>query len=136
MMKEAQKMMADPAFQAHCQKLMAGPQFQQAMTQLKGDLTDPAKVKALEEKTKTAIQKGQAELEQLQKEVEEAATSKSPSATTSSSLVKKVDEGSDDKKKAEEQEDDDAKASAKVETDNDAIPEIPDMPDIPSLNIN
>jgi hypothetical protein len=78
MMREAKKMMEDPAFQAHCRQLMEGQRFQQAMTQVKTDLADPAKAKELEEKTKVAIQKGEEELEQLQKQIEESAKKDEP----------------------------------------------------------
>jgi hypothetical protein len=122
MMREAKKMMQDPAFQAHCRQLMEGQGFQQAMTQVKTDLADPAKAKELEEKTKVAIQKGEEELEQLQKQVE--------SAKQEGPLLEEMN------KKGVEKQDTDSNDDYVKPAPDTNVPDIPDMPDIPSLNIN
>jgi len=70
MMREAQKMMQDPAFQAQMKQMMAG-NLGQAMQQTKQAMQDPAKVKEMEEKAQAAITEGNKELERLEKERQE-----------------------------------------------------------------
>ena len=106
MMREAQKMMQDPAFQAHMDKVMKSSNFKQAMKKTEEHLKDPKKAKELEEKTKAAIQEGNKLLDEREKALKEAT-------------------GEDGDKKTDEKED------KKV-----AAEEIDDVPDIPSLNIN
>ena len=116
MMREAQKLMKDPAFQAQCRKMMQGGAFQNAMQQTKQDMKDPEKVKAMEEKTKKAIEEGEKELAAL-RAAKEA--------------------------KGDGVDDDDAKpeASGKQQKENatatdEAPDDIDEMPDMPSLQIN
>jgi hypothetical protein len=108
MMREAQKMMKDPAFQKYMNQMMAAPQFKTAMKSTKEALNDPEKVKELEEKAKAAIELGNQELEEL----------------------KAAKEGDDDEKKPAAVAKDDAKPAAEEEE------EVDDMPEIPKLNLN
>ena len=119
MMREAQKLMKDPAFQAQCRKMMQGGAFQNAMQQTKQDMKDPEKVKAMEEKTKKAIEEGEKELAALRAAKEAKGDG--------------VDGDDDDDAKPE--------ASAKQQTENatatdEAPDDIDEMPDMPSLQIN
>lgn len=107
-MREAQKMMKDPAFQKYMNQMMAAPQFKTAMKSTKEALNDPEKVKELEEKAKAAIELGNQELEEL----------------------KAAKEGDDDEKKPAAVAKDDAKPAAEEEE------EVDDMPEIPKLNLN
>jgi hypothetical protein len=68
MMREAQKMMQDPSFQAHMQQLMQGQPMQQALQQTKETMADPKKLHEFEEKAKRAIADGEKELQELEME--------------------------------------------------------------------
>lgn len=107
-MREAQKMMQDPSFQAYMKQMMEGQQMQQAIKQTKQTLTDPNKMKELEEKTMKAVAEGEKELAELQKK--KAAVIQEPESE------KKNSSGKDSISK------------------NDDVLE--DIPDIPAFNLN
>jgi hypothetical protein len=130
MMREAQKMMQDPAFQAQCDKMMANDGFKQAMTKTKEDLKDPEKVKELEEKAQKAIAEGDKDLAVIEAELEAKRNSVAKQAVGASApqINNKKKKKKKKKKKAvlEKGEKDDDKEDEEQE----------EVPDIPSLNIN
>jgi hypothetical protein len=67
MMREAQKMMQDPAFKKKMQDMMKAPQFQTALKQTQESMSDPEKVKELEEKARLALEEGTKKLEEIEK---------------------------------------------------------------------
>jgi hypothetical protein len=74
MMREAQKMMQSPEFQAHMKKMTENPNFQKAMQGTKELMKDPNKVAEMEAKVKAALADGEkklAELEAARKKAEE-----------------------------------------------------------------
>ena len=114
-MREAQKMMNDPAFQAQMKKVTESQQFKQHMQAQQEMLKDPEKVKELEKKMQEKLKEGNVLLEETQKELAE----------------KKGKDGEDDKKEGAKTEDEgeDKKPAAKTEEED-------EMPDIPNLNLN
>ena len=111
-MREAQKMMQDPAFQAQMKKMTKNPAFQAHMKQSQDMLKDPEKVKELEEKMQERLKEGTELLEKAKK-----ATS--------------TKEG-DDKQETEETGGDDEKKDLKRQEKDDGD----EMPDIPTLSLN
>lgn len=67
MMREAQKMMADPTFQERMKQYTENDAFKQHMEKTKETLQDKDKVKELEEAMKGRIEEGEKELEELKK---------------------------------------------------------------------
>ena len=110
-MREAQKLMQDPAFQAQMKKMTENPQFKAHMEKTKEVLKDPKKVKEMEAKMKVALEEGNKTLEEVEKKRAEL-------------------KGKDGEEGAKEEGDEDKKQAAKTEDDED------DIPDIPSLNLN
>ena len=106
MMREAQKLMQDPSFQAQMKQMTENPQFKEHMKKTQDVLKDPKKVKEMEDKMKAALEEGNKTLEEVEKQ------------------RKKLD-GNDDKPAT----DDKQEATKKVDDED-------DIPDIPSLNIN
>lgn len=119
-MREAQKMMNDPAFQAQMDKVTETPAFKAHMQKQQEVLKDPKKAKELEAKMQEKLKEGNDLLEKAKK----------------AQGRKAGDEGAGDDKKDgddEKQEDGDKKlAAAEPETTADED----DMPDIPNLNLN
>lgn len=109
-MREAQKMMQDPAFQAQMKKMTENPAFQAHMKQSQEMLKDPEKVKELEAKMQERLKEGTELLEKAKKLASD----------------KEGEEGEGDKKEAAT-DDSDKKEAAKEEDD---------MPDIPTLSLN
>ncbi|KAL3756164.1 hypothetical protein ACHAWU_007115 [Discostella pseudostelligera] len=72
MMREAQKMMADPAFQERMKQYTENEAFKASMAKTQEMLKDEKKVKELEETMKKRVEEGTKELEALRKEVAEA----------------------------------------------------------------
>jgi len=72
MMREAQKMMADPAFQERMKQYTENDAFKASMAKTQEMLKDENKVKELEETMKMRVEEGTKELEALRKEVAEA----------------------------------------------------------------
>lgn len=72
MMREAQKMMADPAFQERMKQYTENDAFKASMAKTQEMLKDETKVKELEETMKKRVEEGTKELEALRKEVAEA----------------------------------------------------------------
>ena len=110
-MREAQKMMQDPAFQAQMKKMTQKPAFQAHMKQSQEMLKDPEKVKELEQKMQERLKEGNELLEKAKK-----------SGVTN--------EG-DDKHETEQVGGADTKKDAKID-DKDQD----EMPDIPTLSLN
>jgi hypothetical protein len=126
MMREAQKMMADPNFQANMEKMMKGGGVQQAMQQTERDMKDPTKLKAMEEKAEKAISDGNKELEDLENlkaAKQAAAPGEKGDANTAAAAAAP---GEEDQKKAAI--DDETKEAGKTNAAD-------EVPDIPSLNI-
>ncbi len=71
-MREAQKMMADPAFQERMKQYTENDAFKASMAKTQEMLKDENKVKELEETMKMRVEEGTKELEALRKEVAEA----------------------------------------------------------------
>ena len=67
MMREAQKMMADPTFQERMKQYTENDAFKKHMEKTKETLQDKEKVKELEEAMKGRIEEGEKELEELKK---------------------------------------------------------------------
>lgn len=109
-MREAQKMMQDPAFKEQMKQMTANPGFKEHMEKTQAVLNDPEKVKEMEEKMQTSLKEGEIALAEA-----EAARKKNGG---------KIED--DDKKEAAK--DDDKKEAAKDDED--------DIPDMPSLNLN
>lgn len=72
MMREAQKMMADPAFQERMKQYTENEAFKASLAKTQEMLKDEAKVKELEETMKKRVEEGTKELEALRKELAEA----------------------------------------------------------------
>jgi len=112
-MREAQKMMQDPAFQAQMKKMTKNPAFQAHMKQSQDMLKDPEKVKELEQKMQERLKEGTELLEKAKK---------------AGAGVPKEGDG---KQETEQVAGDDAKKDSKMEEkDQD------EMPDIPTLSLN
>ena len=120
MMREAQKMMNDPAFQSSMEKLMAQQGMQQALKKTKKQMSDPKKAAELEAKAKKAIAEGEKELEKLNEQ--KNASEQKPKANDAEPKGGAV--GDDSKQSS----DDDLKPTATPEQD--------EMPDMPALNLN
>lgn len=120
MMREAQKMMEDPAFQSHMDKLMGQKGMKQALKKTKKQMSDPKKAAELEAKAKMAIAEGEKELDKLS-EQKKASESKP---------------GANDAERKESAAGDDPKQSSDVDLKSTATAEQDKMPDIPALNLN
>ena len=120
MMREAQKMMQDPAFQAQMDKLMSQQGMKQALKKTKKDMADPKKVAELEAKARKAVEEGEKELEKLSK--------------NQKALQKKLEVKDADRKEGAEAED--SEKSSGEDSKPAATGEQDDMPDIPALNLN
>ena len=107
-MREAQKLMNDPAFQEQMKKMTAAPGFQAHMKKTQDMLKDPQKVKEMEKKMENALKEGN-------KMLDKANAAKG--------------NGDKDANDKGETGDDDEKQTPETE-------EGEDMPDIPSLNLN
>jgi uncharacterized membrane protein len=66
MMREAQKLMQDPAFQAHMKKMTQTAQFQQSIKRTKEIMKDPEKVKEMQKNMETRLAEGQKQLQELE----------------------------------------------------------------------
>ena len=67
MMREAQKMMADPTFQERMKQYTENEAFKRHMEKTKESLQDEDKVRELEEGMQKRIEEGERELEELKK---------------------------------------------------------------------
>jgi hypothetical protein len=67
-MREAQKMMNDPTFQAHMKKITESPVFKQRMQAQQEILKDPKKVMELERKMQEKLKEGKEMLEKTKAE--------------------------------------------------------------------
>ena len=67
MMREAQKMMKDPAFQERMKSVTDNPAFKTSMESTQEMMKDPEKVKELEESMKKRVEEGTKELEEFKK---------------------------------------------------------------------
>jgi predicted nuclease with TOPRIM domain len=67
MMREAQKMMNDPAFQARMKQLTDNPQFKEHMAKTNEMMKDKDKMKEMEESMKARLEEGQKDLEEFKK---------------------------------------------------------------------
>ena len=66
MMREAQKMMQSPEFQAHMKRVTENPSFKKAMEGTKEMMKDPQKVAEMEAKVKAAVTEGEKQLSELE----------------------------------------------------------------------
>ena len=107
-MREAQKLMNDPAFQEQMRKMTSAPAFQAHMKKTQDMLKDPKKVKDLEKKMENALKEGNQLLEKV--------------------AAAKI-EGTKEENEEDGDDSDDEKQNPKTESGD-------DMPDIPSLNLN
>jgi hypothetical protein len=110
-MREAQKMMQDPAFKEQMKQMTANPGFKEHMQKTQEVLSDPEKVKEMEAKMQESLKEGEIALAQA-----EAARKENGD---------KIEDG--DKKEAVK-DGDDKKEAAKDDED--------EIPDMPSLNLN
>lgn len=124
-MREAQKMMQDPQFQAYMKSVTQNAAFKGAMKKTNDTLKDPKKRKEVEEKMKKRMEEGEQELENIKKELGEDATDDDVMKALAD---KRATEG--DKKKVA----DDTKKAAKGEADDDEG--VDDVPDMGSINLN
>ena len=124
-MREAQKMMQDPQFQAYMKSVTQNAAFKGAMKKTNDTLKDPKKRKEVEEKMKKRMEEGEQELESIKKELGEDATDDDVMKALAD---KRATEG--DKKKVA----DDKKKAAKGEADDDEG--VDDVPDMGSINLN
>jgi hypothetical protein len=125
-MAEAQKMMNDPAFQAHMNKVMESQAFKAHMQQQQAMLKDPKKVKELEAKMQEKLKEGNELLEEAQAARAKLLAEKGESANAAAADDKMESKG--DKK----EESDEKQAATETETPA----EEDEMPDIPNLNLN
>lgn len=109
MMREAQKLMNDPAFQTQMRQMMQSAGFQQAISQTQEAMQDPEKVKEMEEKAQKALEEGSKQLDEIER-------------------LRKEKKGNNDDK-IEDDKKDDQKPVAMVDQQD-------DIPDMPSLNLN
>ena len=72
MMREAQKMMKDPAFQERMKQITEREEFKKNMEKTKETLNDPEKLKEMEESMKKRVEEGNKELEEFKKKSAEA----------------------------------------------------------------
>ena len=120
-MREAQKMMNDPAFQAQMKKMTESEGFKQHMQASQEMLNDPKKMKEIEKQMQGRLKEGNEQLEKFQKQEAEF-------------LKKEKEEKDNNKKDGSEEGDDDDGDKKQAAKKNDE--EVDDMPDIPSLNLN
>ena len=112
MMKEAQKLMQDPAFQAHMKKMMESSGFQTHMKKQAEAMKDPKKLKEMERKAQAAIKDGEEQLKRMEADRDD-----------------KKEGGGDDDKEEEKKDGDAEKKSDRTEEEE-------EVPDIPSLSLN
>ena len=112
-MREAQKLMNDPQFQAQMKKMTESEGFKQHMKKSQDTLKDPKKLKELEEKMAKQLEEGNEQLKKYE-------------AAEAEFLAKQKAKKENGEEEGEE--DGDKKEAAEEEVD--------DMPDIPSLNLN
>lgn len=109
MVREAQKMMADPNFQTQMKQMMEQNNFQQALEQTKESMADPEKLKEMEAKAAAALSEGNAALEEYeaarrkriteqvalakQKQAEEEAAAATDDSTAGKTETDGVDDG-------------------------------------------
>jgi hypothetical protein len=137
MMREAQKMMRDPSFQAHMQQLMQGQPMQQALQQTKETMADPKKLHEIEEKAKRAIADGEKEL--LELEMNKASKGKEQQVEDSSNVDHNGKTSVSNKSAGTA-----IAATTSVNATNNHIHTnvaddavlLEDIPDIPALNLN
>jgi len=79
-MREAQKMMQDPAFQEHMKKMTASSEFQASMNKTREVMKDPKKVKELEAQVQQQLKDGQEALEAAEKAAAEKCDEAKPAA--------------------------------------------------------
>ena len=96
MMREAQKMMQDPNFQAYMKQIMQSNAFQGAMKKTKESMDDPEKRKEMEEMVKQKLEAGEKELKKAE---EDAGADEMPDMGG---------DGDDDKKAADKKEEKEA----------------------------
>ena len=73
-MREAQKMMQDPAFQEYVKKMTESKQFQASIQKTKEVFKDPKKAQELEKQVQQQVAEGQKALEAAEKARAEAET--------------------------------------------------------------
>jgi predicted phage gp36 major capsid-like protein len=112
-MREAQKMMNDPAFQAQMKKMTDSEGFKEHMDASSDMMKDPEKVKEIEAKMQERLVEGNVMLEKFKEQERKHLENE-----------KKAGEEDGDKKQAAAKEDEDTAAEAD------------EMPDVPSLNLN
>ena len=117
-MREAQKMMNDPAFQAQMKKMTESEGFKQHMQKSQDMLNDPEKMKEIEAQMQERLKEGNKQLEKFKEQEKE--------------FLAKEKEEKDKKDGGDNDDDGDKKQAAKKKDEE----EVDDMPDIPSLNLN
>jgi len=68
MMREAQKMMQDPQFQAYMKQITSSAAFQGAMKKTKDTMEDPEKRKEMEDMVKQKLEEGEKELKKAEED--------------------------------------------------------------------
>ena len=86
MMREAQKMMQDPAFQARMKQITENDQFKNSMENTKEMMKDKDKVKELEDSMKKRVEEGSKELEEFKKKSKELEEEEKKGAEESAQL--------------------------------------------------
>jgi hypothetical protein len=117
MMREAQKMMNDPAFQAQMKKITESSAFKQHMETQQEMLKDPKKVKELERKVQEKLTEGNKLLEKTNSERVPQEGVSGDQKENAKNVDEAEGEGEEKRTPKKEQEDD-------------------NMPDIPSLNLH
>ncbi len=115
MVREAQKMMQDPAFQTQMRQMMSSSGVKKALKETKEVMNDPEKIKEMEAAAQKALEEGNKQLEALEK-------------------ARKEKEGSSENIEKAEGDDCDQKVAAKADAATNE--EEDEVPDIPSLNLN
>ena len=86
MMREAQKMMQDPAFQARMKQITENDQFKNSMENTKEMMKDKDKVKELEDSMKKRVEEGSKELDEFKKKSKELEEEEKKGAEESAQL--------------------------------------------------
>jgi hypothetical protein len=121
MMREAQKMMNDPAFQQQMKQMMEQQNFQQAMASTKEKMADPTQLNEMERQAAAAIEEGNIALEEY-----EAARRKRITEQVALAKQKQLEEEEESKKSATVTD-----TTATINTNDED-----DMVDMPVLNLN
>ena len=93
MMREAQKLMQSPEFQAQMKKMAESPAFQQSIKRTQDIMKDPKKLEEVQTKMDVALKKGNEELKAFN-EAQEKKKDAKPAAKDDDDEIPNIEESS------------------------------------------